>query len=310
MRKIALLMALVMVVGAFAVVGCGGDEEEKTIVVGSKEFTEQLILGYITKYVLEDAGFKVIEENIGMQGTVVVRTALVNGDIDIYWEYTGTALLLKEMLGHEEPITDPQECYETVKAEDLEKHGIVWLDPASFNNTYVLMMRRADAEEHGIETISDLAAAINENPDAGWGFATDAEFFQRPDGYPALQGLYGFEFPEGDVKKMDPGLTYAALKESQVRVAMGFATDGRIAAFDFVVLEDDKQFFPVYNPAPTLRQEVYEQYPELEEILAPVAAALTTKEMTELNCAVDVDQKSPEQAAYDWLVEKGLISGG
>jgi osmoprotectant transport system substrate-binding protein len=307
MRKIALLMAVVMVLGAFTAVGCA--KEEKTIVVGSKEFTEQLILGYITKYALEDAGFKVVDDNIGMQGTVVVRTALVNGDIDIYWEYTGTALLLKEMLGHEEPITDPQECYETVKAEDLEKHGIVWLDYAPFNNTYVLMMRRADAEAQGIATISDLAEAINANPGADWSFATDAEFFARPDGYPALQALYGFEFPEGQVQKMDPGLTYAALKEGDVRVAMGFATDGRIKAFDFIALEDDKQFFPVYNPAPCVRQEVFEKYPELEDILAPVAAALTNEEMVALNCAVDVDQRSPEEVAKQWLIDQGLISG-
>lgn len=138
-----------------------------------------------------------------------------------------------------------------------------------------------------------------------WVLATNHEFSVRPDGYPELQQVYDFKFD--DVQVMDLGVTYGALKNGKVPVAMGFATDGRIAAFGLVNLEDDKHFFPVYNPAPVVRQEVLEEYPELEEILAPVSEKLDTAAMTDLNKQVDVDGKTPEEAAKGWLLEEGLI---
>lgn len=138
-----------------------------------------------------------------------------------------------------------------------------------------------------------------------WVLATDHEFSVRPDGYPELQKVYDFKFD--DVQVMDLGLTYGALQNGKVPVAMGFATDGRIAAFGLVNLVDDKGFFPVYNPAPVVRQEVLEKYPELEEILAPISEKLDTAAMTELNKQVDVDGKNPEEAAKDWLLEEDLI---
>lgn len=299
-----------MLAAVLVLAGCGGGTEkpagepapQKVVTVGSKEFTEQLILAKVTQLVLEDAGFKV-NDKCGLGGTMICRNALLNGGIDVYWEYTGTCLLVQ--LKHEKPITDPQECYRVVKEEDLQKNNLVWLGMAPFNNTYVLMMRKPDAERLGVKSLSDLAAYVNEHPNEVR-FATDAEFFARPDGYPALEKLYGFKFPPDKVIKLDPGLVYKALSEKQVDVAMGFATDARIKALNLVSLEDDKQFFPVYNPAPVVRKPVMEKYPELADLLNPVAAKLTTEAMIALNYAVDVDHKTPDQAAREWLTAEGL----
>lgn len=292
--------------------GCGGgtssDEgNAKKVVVGSKEFTEQLILGQITIKALENAGFEV-EDSTGLGGTEVARKALESGEIDMYWEYTGTAWIVA--LGHEKAITDSEEAYQKVKEEDLEKNNLVWLPYAPFNNTYTIMMRKADAEALGIKSISDLGGVINENGGAKanidkWVFAADHEFSVRPDGLPKLEETYGFNFD--DVKVMDLGVTYGALKEGQVPAAMGFATDGRIGAFNLVNLEDDKKFFPVYNPAPVVRKEIMDKYPEIEEVLAPIAKKLDTETMIDLNGKVDVDGMEPGEVAEEFLKENNFI---
>lgn len=172
------------------------------------------------------------------------------------------------------------------------------------------MMRKADSEVLGIKTISDLGKVINENGGANanidkWVFAADHEFSVRPDGLPELEETYGFKFD--DVKIMDLGVTYGALKEGQVAAAMGFATDGRIGAFNLVNLEDDKKFFPVYNPAPVVRKEALDKYPEIEEILAPIAKKLDTETMIELNGKVDVEGMEPAEVAEQFLKENNLI---
>lgn len=320
MRSARWLVFLVLAVLLAAVaVGCGtgttetegtetqeqppaGEETKGPVTVGSKEFTEQLILGQIALLALENAGFEVVDQT-GLQGTDAVRSALENGDIDLYWEYTGTAWI--NALGHDEPITDSEEAYQQVKEEDAA-NGLVWLPYAPFDNTYTLMMRRADAEELGIKTISDLAAYVNAHPDEIT-FATDHEFYARPDGFPGLEELYGFQFPRDKVLTMDPGLTYQALRDGQVQVAMGFATDGRIEAYEFVNLEDDQHFFPVYNPAPVVRQEVLEKWPEIEEVLGEIGPQLDTETMINLNYQVDIEEKEPADVARAWLTEKGLI---
>jgi osmoprotectant transport system substrate-binding protein len=279
-----------------------GDRGKGPVTVGSKEFTEQIILGKLTVFALRDAGFEVIDEsNLG--GTTVNREALENGDIDMYWEYTGTAWITH--LGHEEAITDPQEAYDKVKEEDAE-NGLIWLTMAPFNNTYTFMMKQETGEELGIESISDLADYINDGGEAS--FCTDEEFSVRPDGLPAVEETYGFEFGEDNVVTMQVGLTYKALQDGQCTVAMGFATDGRIPAFGFFNLEDDEQFFPVYNPAPVVREEVVDEYPEIEDVLEPVAEALTTEEMMQLNKRVDIDEETPEEVACDFLTSEGIIA--
>lgn len=276
-------------------------QEKGLVVVGSKDFTEQLILGEITVEALKNAGYQV-DDRTNLGGTTVNREALTNGDIDLYWEYTGTAWL--SHLGHENAITDSQEAYQKVKEEDAQ-NGLVWLDMAPFNNTYTLMMKKETGQQLGIESISDLADYINNGGDAS--LCTNQEFYARPDGFKGVENLYNFQFSEDQVHMMDSGLTYKALNDGQCTTAMGFATDGRIAAFGFFNLKDDKNFFPVYNPAPVIRKDVLDQNPGIPDVLNPIAAKLTTDKMTELNKSVDVDGKEPVQAACDFLTSEGFL---
>lgn len=277
------------------------DNADVFLVVGSKDFTEQIILGELTILALRNAGYTV-EDETNLGGSSVVREALVNGDIDVYWEYTGTAWLAH--LGHEDAITNSKEAYDKVKEEDAA-NGLVWLDYAPFNNTFTLMMQQSTGEELGIQSISDLADYINGGGDAS--LCTNQEFYARPDGFKGVEALYGFQFAEEQVKTMDSGLTYKALQDGQCTTAMGFATDGRIAAFGFFNLDDNLSFFPVYNPAPVLRQELLDSHPDIAGILNPIAAALTTEKMTELNKLVDIDGEEPAKAACDFLISEGLL---
>jgi len=279
---------------------------EDPVVVGSKEFTEQLILGQLTIQVLEANDIPTVDEtNLG--GTIILREAQEEGEVDLGWEYTGTALITH--LGFEDPITEPEEAYRIVRDEDLERNNLVWLNYAPLNNTYTIMMRREDAEELGIETLSDLAAAINEGvqaPEPGqWIFATNHEYSVREDGYPGLTEHYDFFFEGTQI--MDTGITYGALRDGNVALGMGFATDGRIDGFDLVTLEDDKNYHPVYNAAPVIRAETLERNPEIEEILQPLIERLDDATMQRLNALVDIEGYEPDEAAAEFLEEEGLI---
>ena len=299
-KRVAVVIGVLLSISTL-LIGCGGTSNN-VIKVGSKDFTEQLILGQITLIALEDAGFQV-EDKTNIAGSDKVRSALVNKDLDIYWEYTGTGWLMH--LQNDEPITDPQEAYEQVKEAD-EANGLVWLDYAPLNNTYTILMRKEDSESLGITSISDMASYINENPKAII-FGGDHEFTARPDGLPALEEQYGFKFGEDELAVMDMGIVYKSLKEDQIRAGMGFATDGRIDAFDFVRLVDDKQFFPVYNASPCLRKETLDANPEIAEILNKIAKKLDDTTMSKLNYLVDIEEKEPKKVAEDWLKEEGFI---
>jgi len=303
-NKLFVLAAVVLCGLMLAVFTIGCEPAEPTVDVGSKEFTEQLILGHLTLLVLEDAGIPV-SDNTNLGGTDVNRTALETGDIDVYWEYTGTAWLT--FFAEEEPITDSEEAFQLVSERDLD-NDLIWLDYAPFDNTYTLMMREEHASELGIDTITELGEWIEEQQAAGneVDFATDHEFMVREDGYPALQELYGFEFDQ--VYDMAIGLTHEALRDGDVDVAMGFATDGKIAELGLVNLEDDRGFFPVYNPAPVIRLEMLEEYPEIEGLLSEVAALLDTDTMIQLNYTVEVEGEEPRDVARDFLLEHGLIT--
>ncbi len=296
---------ILLLVGLFNLGGCAPQEKE-AVVIGSKEFTEQLILGQIAMIALEHNGIPTQDET-GLSGTAIAREALEKGDVDLYWEYTGTALITH--LGYEQAITDPVECYNVVKEDDLEKNNLVWLDCTPFDNTYTLMMRQSDAEALGIVTISDLAEAVNtgvaDPTGKGWVFASDHEYSIRDDGYPALCELYAFEFE--DVIVMDLGITYGALRDGEISVAMGFATDGRISAFGLVNLVDDLQFHPVYNCAPVIREDTLEKYPEIATILNPIAYQLDEETMSILNAKVDIEDFTPQEVAEEWLKESGFI---
>lgn len=301
MKRAGLLLGILLVMTT-VLSACGSTSSSDAIKVGSKDFTEQLILGQITILALEDAGLEVVDKT-NVAGSDKVRSALINGDLDVYWEYTGTAWLMH--LQNDEAITDSQEAYDLVKAAD-EENDLIWLDYAPFNNTYTIMMKREDSEALGLKTISDLAAYINANP-GSLSFGADHEFTARPDGLPALEEEYGFEYAGNSLKVMDIGIVYRTLKDGQVDTGMGFATDGRIAAFDFINLEDDKDFFPVYNPAAVVRADVLEKHPELEDVLNRVAEKLDNEAMTQMNYLVDIEEMEPRQVAADWLKEVGII---
>ncbi len=276
---------------------------DKSLIVGGKDYTEQFLLPEFAGILLEQAGFDVTLKT-GV-GSVIARKSLENAQLDLYYEYTGTAYTLYYKQKDPETMTVPEKVYNWVKKADSEK-GLVWLDPVKFNNTYTLMMRKVEAEKLGIKSISDLGVYVTKNPDKMI-FALDSEFWERPDGFKGLMKMYNFRLPVKQVKKMSVGLTYQALKEGLVNSAMGFATDGRIAAFGFVNLEDDKSFFPVYNPVPVVRKEILDTYPEIQAILKPLADNLSTEEMQQLNKAVDVDHKAVHDVALDWLKSKKLI---
>jgi len=277
--------------------------QDKRITIGGKNFTEQYLLPELAKLLLEEEGFNV-NLRTGV-GTAIARQSLETGQIDMYYEYTGTAYTVFYQEEDPEVMTDPQKVYEWVKEKDAEK-GLIWLEPVEFNNTYTLMMRREDSERLGVITISDFGQFVEENPDEIT-FALEAEFWERPDGFRALMDLYGFRMPVRAVKRMDMGLTYLALRNDQVTSAMGFATDGRIAAFDLVNLEDDKNFFPVYNPAVVIRKEVLDSHPEIRDILRPLGEKLDTDAMQMLNAEVDVEHRDVTTVAREWLQEQGLL---
>lgn len=289
-----------------ALVACGssdttekGGESKGKITVGGKDFTEQHILTKMTSIYLKEKGYEIDEAS--SMGSTVARSALENGQLDVYWEYTGTALMvyLKQELE-----TDPDKAYKKVKEMD-KKNDLVWLNKANFNNSYAILIRKDLAEKLGIKSISDLTKALKENPKLKFG--TNAEFYAREDGLKGLEKKYSFSFPAKNVVKMDTGLLYNSLKEGQVDLAMGLATDGRIKGFNLFVLEDDQMFFPAYNGVPVIRQEVLEKYPELKNLLNELSDRLEAETMKELNYRVDVKHEDINEVAREWLVAEGLL---
>ena len=275
-----------------------------TIAVGSKDFTEQLILGQITMQALAAHGFTVADKT-NVAGSNTCRDALTSGAFDIYWEYTGTAWL--SLLGHDTvPTGGAQALYDAVKAEDAG-NNVVWLDPAPLNDTYALVMQKDKADALNIKTYKDLANYIDQNPNK-LVLCCDQEFTARPDGLPGLVSTYDMNFGNS-LNIMDMGLAYQALQNKQADVAMVFATDGRIAQYGLVVLQDDKDFFPAYNAAACIRSDVLAKAPQIADILNPIAPLLTTEVMQQLNIQVDgPDARDPKDVAHDWLVQNGFIN--
>ncbi len=277
------------------------------LTVGSTNYTEQFILGEMMALLLEDAGFPInVEHNIG--GTLVIHEARNAGDIDVHAEYTGSGLTVigvdvadvkTDEMSPEEVV---EEVYQVVKDGYQEEFNAVWLDSIGLNNTYALALRREHAEELGVTTISDLEEHADDLT-----FGATQEFTVRPDGLPGLAELYGFEF--GNVNSMESGLMYQALENEDVDVISAFATDGRIVSLDFVLMEDDKGFFPPYYAAPVVRGEVLEANPEIADILNQMGGLLDNETMAGLNLRVDEGGEEPRPVAEDFLTEQGLIGG-
>ncbi|WP_016853903.1 glycine betaine ABC transporter substrate-binding protein [Halomonas smyrnensis] len=270
-----------------------------TITVGGKNFTEQLILADMTVQYLDARGYEV-EERSGM-GTTVLRQAQENGQVDLYWEYTGTSLISYNKVTES---LSPEEAYQRVKALDAEK-GLVWLDPSEANNTYALAMREDQAHELDIASISDLAEAINAGHELV--LASNATFYSRDDGLRPMQETYGFEFGRRNVKRMDQGLTLPSLDQEEVDVAMTTATNGRIPALDLTVLEDDRRFFPDYALTPVVREETLTANPDLAEQMNALSALLDDQTMARLNARVDVERETVEDVAEAFLEQHDLL---
>ncbi|HEY4191413.1 MAG TPA: glycine betaine ABC transporter substrate-binding protein [Mesorhizobium sp.] len=285
-------------ISAGALLALAGTSMSATLTVGGKAFTEQLVISEITKQLLEEKGYTVDKKD-GM-GTKIVRAALENGEVDLYWEYTGTSLItfnkIKDKLS-------PEETYARVKQLDGEK-GLVWLAPSKANNTYAMTIRKDNPKTNGMETVSDLAAAYNAGKPVVLG--TSAEFPKRPDGLPGLEQVYGFKAGRENVRPMDLGLAYKALGNGDLDVIASQATDGLIAAMNLKVLKDDKGFFPDYAMTPVVRKEVLDANPDLKGILESLSAKLDDATMQHLNGEVDVDKKTVEQVATDFLKQNKL----
>ena len=280
----------------------GGDGDGElsgaSIIVGSKEFTESHVLAQITAAALADAGASITDQT-GISGSATVREALETGEIDIYWDYTGTGWV--NILGNTTEDV-PEDLHAAVAEADAE-NGIAWLEPANFENTYRLATSNAFAEEQGLVTTSDAAEFITANPDQG-AICAAAEFINRDDGLPGLEETYDFEF--GEVVELDLNLIYTQVGEG-CEFGEVFSTDARIVSNDLLVLEDDLDFFVEYAGVVTLRQETLDEFPAIADIMAPISAALTNEVITELNGRVDNDGEQPSDVAEDWLTEQGLI---
>ncbi|MFB1097615.1 MULTISPECIES: glycine betaine ABC transporter substrate-binding protein [Bacillaceae] len=289
----ALLTALLVVLSSC---GPGG----KTVTVGAKTFTEQLVIAKMTAFILEDNGYNV--EEIQNLGSSAMRQAIETRQVDMSWEYVGTALVTYL---DQEPIADKDEAMQKVRELDKE-NGIAWTNLTDANNTYALVMEREKADELGIETLSDLAAYAKENPE-DLRFGMETEFANRRDGMPGLEEYYGFKVPDPNIREMEIGLYYTALKNDEIDVTQAFVTDPQINSMDLKILEDDQKFFPSYNYAATFNQETLDEYPELTELLEPLQNALTEDTLRELNYQVDIEQKSVERVAKDFLDENNLL---
>ena len=296
-KMIAILAALTILLAGCAGGGASAPAAVDVIRVGSKDFTEQLILGQITLAALEAHGIQGVDRT-NISGTDNVRAALESGEIDIYWEYTGTAWMM--LMGHDLiPGETPAQLFERVRAEDAG-NGIIWLDFAPFNNTYALAVTQETSQALNMTTLSDLAAT------PGLTLATEHEFMPRPDGFIGMVEAYeGMEF--GEVLTMFMGLVYESLMSGEADVAVVHATDGRILDHNLVVLEDDLHFFPIYTPAPNVRADALERVPQIADILNPIAAALTMEAMQYLNFLVDSGQVEPDEAALLWMTENEFI---
>jgi osmoprotectant transport system substrate-binding protein len=276
------------------------------ITVGSKEYTEQVILGYILEYTLTAAGADV-RDLTGIVGSRSTREAQLSGQVDVAYEFTGNAWI--NYLGHEKPIPNSREQFEAVRDEDLKRNDMVWLDPGPMDDTYALAASSRTVERTGVHTLSQYAELVQRDPAAAR-TCVDTEFRARQDGFPGMAAAYGFDPARAQTPILQVGIIYQATADgTQCDFGEVFTTDGRIAALDLTVLTDDKQFFAHYNPSVTMKKSFFDAHPEIAEVTAPVTAALTNDVIIELNKEVDVDGRDPSVVARDWMVSKGFITG-
>jgi osmoprotectant transport system permease protein len=286
------IAVLVGIIVAYFIAGKGAG----AIAVGSKDFTEQVILGEILAQAIEGKTTLQVVRRFDLGGNLA-HEALAAGEIDVYVEYTGTALLA---ILKNPPVTDPQEVLRRVKAEYARRFKLEWTEPLGFNNTFAILVRADDARQLNLKRITD-AARVSAQWRAGFG----QDFMSRADGYPGFAQTYGFHFQE--IREMDLSLTYRALAEKQVDLIAGNSTDGLISRYGLAQLEDDRHYFPPYDGVPVVRQDTLEKHPELRQVLQKLGGILTVDEMRKLNYAVDGEKRQPREVAREFLKLKNII---
>ncbi|WP_017932917.1 glycine betaine ABC transporter substrate-binding protein [Nocardioides sp. Iso805N] len=280
--------------------------DDATFSVGSKNFTEQILLGKMTVILLKSAGAKV-KDLTDIPGSAAARQAQLAGQVQIAWDYTGTAWLT--YLGNTKPIPDAQQQYAATRDEDLKKNNLVWLPPAPMNDTYTMAVNQATAKKYGITKLSQMAKI----PPAQRTYCVESEFTNRPDGLNGMLETYGLPLgaadgiPRSNLRTLQTGAIYDAVAKGACTFGEVFTTDGRIQALHLTALEDDKNFFPKYNASMVVRKDVLDEHPALRQLFAPLAQRLTNDVIAKLNAEVDVEGRDPADVAWDWLKQQGLV---
>lgn len=283
------------------------DLSDLDISIGSKNFTENIILGKMAVSLLSSAGADVTDLT-NIPGSAAARQAQLDGQIDAMWEYTGTGWIT--YLGHDEAIPGEQEQYVAVRDEDLETNGLAWLPPAPMNNTYGFAITAETSQRLGITKLSQ----IKDVPVEERTFCVESEFTNRPDGLPGMLETYAIPLgqpdgvPEDNLRTYQTGAIYSATSKGECTFGEVFTTDGRIKALDLTVLEDDLEYFPKYNVSLVVGDAVLQEHPEIADLFAPVSEKLTDEVLLELNAQVDVEGREPVDVAYEWLESEGFVS--
>jgi len=297
-KSLVAFIVIILIALAIVIAPLFSKSSEDTLVIGGKLGAEPEILINMYQILIEDETDLKVQLEPGLGKTSFVFNALQSGDIDIYPEFTGTAI--NEFLKEEVESKESEEVYEQARSGLLEEFGLVYLPPMAYNNTYTLAMKETLAKEEGIENISDLAK-IEDDLTAGF----TLEFSDREDGYLGIQSLYGIEF--GEVVTMEPKLRYTAIENGDIDLLDAYSTDSELESYELAVLNDDESLFPPYEGAPLLREETLDDHPELEEILNQLAGKVTDDEMREMNYLVNVEEESPKDVATDYLKNIDLI---
>lgn len=275
-----------------------------TVRFGSKDFTEQLLLGQIAAQALEAAGADV-QLNENLPSPAGPRDAILAGELDAAWEYTGTAWI--NYLGNDQPIDDPMEQWESVQEQDLDDNGIFWTEPAPFDDTYGIATNRQFAEDNDLATLEDVAGFVEENPDQA-SFCLDSTFASRDDGLPRFEEEFDVQWPEDQLTVQDFGVIYQSTARGEpCNFGEIFTTDGRIQSLDLVVMEDENDVFISYLSSVMMPDSFNEENPELADLFVTVGEPLTEERMTGLNAAVDVDGEFAEDVAEQYLRDEGFI---
>ena len=291
MKTTSFLLGCVLLFAGFAQAA-----EKPLIRIGARVFTEQTLLAEITSQYLRTKGYEV--QVTGGLGSNLARSAHETGQLDMLWEYTGVSLVA---YNHVTEKLDSEQSYARVKELDAKK-GLVWLTPSKFSNTYALALPKNVAEQYPqVNSISDLNQVLRQENKSNNLVALDTEFANRSDGLAGMVKLYDMDLTRKNIRQMDAGLVYTALRNGQVFAGLVYTTDGRLNAFGLKLLEDDKHYFPDYTAAPVVRQAFLDQHPQLAAQLKPLAELFDDETMRQLNARVDVDHQSPSVVATDFL---------